>query len=92
MKPRTLCACHHGALMISARVAPPFRPRSTRMTAFLLPSRGVAGLSAFLAVLALTGRSFATLAGFAARVPLPTLVAVVFGAFTGSASRIGTTL
>src|SRR3989454_4856341 len=60
MNPRTLCACQPVAFMIWASVAPPFRWRSPRTVAFLLPSRAAAGLLPALARFPL-----AALAGFA---------------------------
>src|SRR5258708_38996486 len=39
MKPRTLCACHPVAFVISSTVAPLGRSRSAIIFAFLLPSR-----------------------------------------------------
>src|SRR5579872_30297 len=58
MNPRTLCACHSVAFIISARVAPLARPIISRIFAPLLSGRGVvvlaarSGLSAFLLALA----------------------------------------
>src|SRR5215467_15508961 len=67
--PRTLCACHSVAFMISARVAPLGRPISSRIFAPLLSARGALGslsaadFAAFFAGLA--GVSVAGLADFA---------------------------
>jgi hypothetical protein len=65
------------------------------MTAFLLPSRGVSGLSSFLALVDLTGLSFEPFAAGGAPVPLVVLraffVAVVDGS-RGSACGAGTRL
>src|SRR5215475_6030421 len=67
--PRTLCACHSVAFMISARVAPLGRAISSRIFAPLLSARGALGslsaadFAAFFAGLA--GVSVAGLADFA---------------------------
>jgi hypothetical protein len=52
MTPRTLCACHPVAFMISARVAPLARPIISMIFAPLLSARGALALAAFFAVLA----------------------------------------
>src|SRR5712692_9736675 len=58
MNPRTLCACHPVAFMISARVAPLARPIMSRIFAPLLSARGTlaffaaVGLAAFVRALA----------------------------------------
>src|SRR6185369_12098092 len=44
MKPRTECACHSVAFIISASVAPFLRWSRARTVAFLQPSRAWAGL------------------------------------------------
>src|SRR5215467_13859665 len=49
-KPRTLCACHSVAFIISARVAPLGRPIRSRILAPLLSARGA--FSAFAAFFA----------------------------------------
>src|ERR1700682_6206411 len=69
MKPRTLCASHPVAFIISARVAPLGCRRRARISAFLLPSRAVTAFFwllggflvglAFLAALALEGATWA---------------------------------
>src|ERR1019366_8174783 len=63
MKPRTLCACHSVAFMISARVAPLARPISPRIFAPLLSGRGAVA-SFVLAGVAATVGTFGALRGF----------------------------
>src|SRR5438034_11512678 len=69
MNPRTLCFCQPVAFMIWASVAPPFRWRRPRTSAFLLPSRAAAGLLPVLPgflLAALAGLAFAALFAFLA--------------------------
>src|SRR5712691_6186216 len=91
MKPRTLCACQPVAFMIWASVAPPLRCSRPRTSAFLLPSRAAAGLSAPLArflLAALAGFAFAAVFAF-----LPFFAAVLallapFGAAVAASAAL----
>src|SRR5688572_22412596 len=83
MNPRTLCACHPVAAMISGRVAPLARPIISRIVAPLLSLGGAFFRAAFLP-------GFAGLLEFAGRAAFPPLGAAFFrpptsfaGAFCG---------
>src|SRR4051794_2099810 len=81
-KPRTVCACHSVAFMISASVQPPLRCIISTTSAFLLPS--LAGLAALLL--------FAGFAPFAVLAGAVALGAFLPPTFAGAASVAGSTV
>src|ERR1019366_4631434 len=85
MNPRTVCACHPVAFMISAEVAPFLRWSMATTSAFLLPSRLGVDFGAILAPFA----AFAGLVGFAgAGAAFLRLAFVGFASGAGGASTV----